>query len=220
MSIAHIDDLKRILEAPLPYWKSDVPEGRSGDWIVERFELPPIDLAQVDLSISPDIPEWALHRDGTYTKLAHGSTDFMSDLYEEWWSQRVAVEEGMARGGQILISGLGLGMIVECLLRPEDSPVERVTVIEKSKDVIALVADHMDERYGGRLRIINADVFDWDPEHGQRFTVGWHDIWPNPDENYRHEMVQLRDKFAPHCDWQGFWSRDSYHQDSQKACLS
>jgi hypothetical protein len=151
-----------------------------------------------------------IHRPGTYTRLKIGPVDMMTDLYDEWWSQREAIAEALQRGGHVLISGLGLGMIIECILRPQDSPVERVTVLEKSADVIALTGPHMMARCGDRLEIVHTSAFDWKPPRGARFSVAWHDIWPKPDERYRAEVELLEKKFAPFCDWQGSWTEESY----------
>ncbi len=134
----------------------------------------------------------------------------MTDLYEEWWSQREAITEGLQRGGHILISGLGLGMIIECLLRPETSPVERITVLEQSADVITLVAPHLQARYGERLEILHTSVFEWAPPAAAHYSVTWHDIWPKPDAAYRHEITVLESKFARCSDWQGTWTQESY----------
>jgi len=198
----------RIYE-PVEYWKSDVPEGTSGDWRVERYECVKLDPESIPPA-GQRPPEWLRHRPGIYTRLRLGDVDFMTDFYEEWWSQRVAIREGLERGGHILISGLGLGLVVECLLRPEGSPVEKVTVLEKSGDVLKLVAPHLRKRYGTRLEILNADAMGWQPPTGTRFTVAWHDIWPDPDADYSEEIALLHARYAPCCDWQRSWTRDSY----------
>ena len=45
---------------------------------------------------------------------------FMTDLYEEWWTQKNAIDEACRRGGHLLVTGLGLGMIVEAIVK--DAP--------------------------------------------------------------------------------------------------
>ncbi|MCH1502202.1 MAG: hypothetical protein L7V86_01330 [Verrucomicrobiales bacterium] len=201
--------LSSQLYEPTDYYKSDVPEGVSGEWEVKRFTLPVVPAGQIS-EASPEVPHWMLHRPGRYTRLKVGGIDMMTDLYEEWWSQREAITEGLQRGGHILISGLGLGMIIECLLRPETSPVERITVLEQSADVITLVAPHLQARYGERLEILHTSVFEWAPPAAAHYSVTWHDIWPKPDAAYRHEITVLESKFARCSDWQGTWTQESY----------
>jgi spermidine synthase len=133
----------------------------------------------------------------------------MTDLYDEWWTQRRAIEEARRRGGNVLITGLGLGLIVESMLRPEDSPIESVTVVERSADVIRLVAPHFLSRYGDRLLVVEADAFDWRPRTGERFSVVWHDIWPNPlDPRIFPEIDRLHRRYENFCAWQWSWPSD------------
>ena len=126
------------------YFKCELPEATSGEWAVDRFRVgagePTHDRR----------PSFAARRPGRYTVLRRGTTHFMTDLYEEWWTQKSAIDEACRRGGHLLITGLGLGMIVESVLRPAESAVERVTVLELSPDVIALVAPHLARRFGDR----------------------------------------------------------------------
>jgi len=106
----------------------------------------------------------------------------MTDLNDEWWTQRSAIEQARERGGDVLITGLGLGLVVTSILEPPGGRVKRVLVIERSADVIGLVAPSLESCYDGRFEVINADAFEWLPPPGQRFSVAWHDIWPNPHE--------------------------------------
>ncbi len=187
------------------YYKSQISEGRSGPWIVEKFAVHdrPLPDGQKD-----ERPEWAQSAPGGYTRLKQGNTVFMTDLYEEWWTQKEAIQEACCRGGRVLITGLGLGLIVESILRTPGSIVERLTVLEASEDVIKLVGPHLRARFGGRLEIINADAFEWVPPEGAHYHVVWHDIWPNPDDPRNLPEIDLLERrYAPFCDWQGTWER-------------
>ncbi|MEM8994738.1 MAG: hypothetical protein AAGF23_08090 [Acidobacteriota bacterium] len=191
------------------YFVSDIPEGRSGDWSLERF------VVSEDPSYDPQKdprPHFARRYAGTFSLLRRGDVQFMTDLYDEWWTQRVVLDEAAARGGHLLISGLGLGMIVESVLRSPGMDVESITVIEKSPDVIRLVAPTLTARYPERLEIVEADVFRWTPPDGRRYSVAWHDIWPSPYD-VESETDALRRRYAPWADWIGTWPeehRDAY----------
>jgi len=133
----------------------------------------------------------------------------MTDLYDEWWTQRTAIEQARVRGGDVLITGLGLGLVVASILESPQSRVKRVVVIERSADVIGLVAPGLKARYSGQIEVINADAFEWLPPPGQKFSVGWHDIWPNPHEpGLSAEAERLEHRFESYCAWQGNWVRD------------
>ncbi len=108
----------------------------------------------------------------------------------------------------MLVTGLGLGLVAEAMLRPAASPVRRVTVVEFSPDVIRLVKPHLDSRYPGRVEVFEADAFKWEPPQGRRFTVCWHDIWPDPQApGNAEEMQRLEERYRQWCDWQGFWPK-------------
>jgi hypothetical protein len=184
------------------YIKSGLQAGRSGDWSIEKFPVqsPGRGDARPACFQSPA---------GIYTRLKKGNEVFMTDLYDEWWTQRMAIEQARVRGGEVLITGLGLGLVVASMLEPPGRRVRRVVVIERSSDVIDLVAPALESRYGKRFEVVNADAFDWLPPAGQRFSVAWHDIWPNPHEpGVLAQAERLENRYQPCCDWQGNWVRD------------
>lgn len=188
----------------LCYMKSSVPEGRAGDWIVERFVIQ--DQAGGRPETDPR-PAWVCAQPGVYTRLRSGTVDFMTDLYEEWWSQRVAMEEAARRGGDVLITGLGLGLVAETILRSEPKSITSVTVVEASAEVIGLVGPYLKASHPSRLAIVHADAFEWIPPANTRYSVVWHDIWPSPfDPRCVIESRELIDRYAPYADWQGSWA--------------
>jgi hypothetical protein len=151
-------------------------------------------------------------RPGVYTSLRRDSVQFMTDLYDEWWTQRVAMVEAVSRGGEILVTGLGLGVVAEAILRVPGSAVEKVTIVEQSADVIRLVQPWLRARHADRLEVVEADAFSWQPPDGRRFTVVWHDIWPDPSmPEIEADIAWLEARYQACCDWQGYWPRE-YHR--------
>lgn len=179
-----------------------VPVGRSGRWRVERLTIPLPPEGFVD-----DRPAWAQDEPGNYTQLLCDDELFMSDLYVEIHTQAPAIDEARRRGGRILITGLGLGLVVEAILAEPRPAVTEVVVIEQSPDVIALVEPYLRERYGPLVRVVEHDALTYQTLAGEHFTVGWHDIWPSPQDPIAtaqsHELIE---RFAPVCDWQGSWA--------------
>jgi hypothetical protein len=186
----------------LGYSKSEVPAGRSGDWAIVKLSLE-------DRRGDPQAdtrPDCFKFRAGQYTCLRCGNIDFMTDLYDEWWTQREAIRQAHARGGNVLITGLGLGLVVEAIMKTAGRSVNRILVIERSPDVITLLGPYLESHFGRHVEIINADAFTWEPPAGQRFSVGWHDIWPNPHApGVEKESAYLEQRYAAYCDWQGSW---------------
>jgi hypothetical protein len=97
--------------------------------------------------------------------------------------------------------------------------VDKVTVIENSPDVIALVGPTLTERYGDRLEIIEADAFTYKPPKGIRYSVVWHDIWPDLCEDNLKTMGTLHRRYGKRCDWQGSWGKEllQYHRRRDRA---
>jgi len=183
-------------------YKVDIPEGRSGDWRVERFTVSPEHASMERVRALSNggrfVPE------GTYTGLYRGQVVVMSDTPDEIRDHREAIFQAK---GKCLVNGLGLGVVARAML--ETPEVEHVTVVEKSVDVIDLVGAHLLLEYQiERLEIIHKDCFDFQPEKGERWNVVWHDIWDYLCEDNLPEMHRLHRKYGRRCDWQGSWGRD------------
>lgn len=86
---------------------------------------------------------------------------------------------------------------------------------------MALVAAHLERKYDGKVVVRHGDAFEWAPPPGERYTVGWHDIWPNPHDATRWpEMGALEERFRPFCDWQGSWVREYLAAEQESQLLS
>ena len=194
-----------IKEKDIPYFKCQIPADKKGNVAIEKFEIAALEPGKVP---ETEIPQWALRRPGLYTVLIIDGIRMMTDLYEEWWSQREMIKQSINRGGNLLVSGLGLGLVIDSVLRPENSPVSSVTVVEKNIHVISLVGKYLSSRYGSRIRIIHEDIFNFEPE--VHYSVVWHDIWPNPSTIAEEEKTILKDKFSSFSDWQGVWDYNCY----------
>lgn len=191
----------------LDKYKVDVPEGQVGNWKVERFEVSEKDAAFEQIRAvmhgGRGVPA------GHYTRLKRGGALVMSDTPDEIRDHLCAI--GRAKGN-VLINGLGLGVVVQAMLnKPE---VEHLTVIEISPEVCQLVGEHYQARFNGKLNIIEADAFDWQPPKGERYNVVWHDVWDHICSDNLPEMHRLHRKYGRRCDWQGSWCRDlcEYHK--------
>ncbi len=189
-----------------PYRASQLPAATRGEWSLTKITLPE---RSFDAVVDPR-PEAFRFRAGEYTELRRGGITFMTDLYDEWWTQRRAIERARCVGGKVLITGLGLGMVVEAILAsPAPAQVSTVTVLEQSGDVISLVAPHLQQQFGDRLEIVEADAYTWKPSGTIRFETVWHDIWPDPDgAQVDKEMALLLEHHGPWSQWQGFWPED------------
>ncbi|WQY99782.1 spermidine synthase [Microbacterium phage MO526] len=180
-----------------------------------RIDLPEIDQDGVRVSRfevgKPDM--WAklaylqgggrgLTTPGTYTRLDVDGQLWMSDTDDEMRDHAEAYWEMSRRGGRVLIHGLGLGMVVKAALALPN--VEHVDVVEIDPRVIAAVGPHYE---GERCSIHLGDALTLDWPAGTRWSVVWHDIWPEITAGNLPTMHRLHRRFGRRSDWQGSWAR-------------
>lgn len=183
-------------------YKVDVPEGQRNGWKISRFSLSQEAADRANMRAMFSNSHAFLHA-GDYTKLTHRGFIVMSDTVDEIRDHLAPIRKAQ---GVCLVNGLGLGVVVNgMLLKPE---VERVDVVEKSPDVIALVAPHWEKRYGKRFRIYEGDAYTWTPPRGLRYAVVWHDIWSDIASDNLPEMAKLHRRYGRRCDWQGSWKKE------------
>lgn len=125
-----------------------------------------------------------------YTRLLIGGSVVMTDAEFEC---RTNGEFVRAARGDVLVAGLGIGLVLYRLL--SDDRVKSITVLEKCADVIALVAPHLFD--GDRLIVLLADVFDWKPPR-KRFDCIYFDIWANiPNGDDADDIRVLKKRYRP-----------------------
>lgn len=185
-------------------YKVDVPEGVSGIWKVSKFTVSDED-AKHD-AFRAMFSGGGMGRStppGTYTSLHRGGTLIMSDTPDEIRDHRGFIRSAT---GRVLIAGLGIGMVMGAVAMKPD--VTSVTVIEKSEDVIKLVADHyLAKPYGHKLDIVCADIFQWKPDRGTTYDWGWMDVWDNLCTDNLKEMTQLARKYSRSVKNKGYWGK-------------
>lgn len=182
-----------------------VPVGKSGDWTVKALTITQeqADWSEVRAAVKND-PDLVVAA-GSYKLLKHGNLVVMSNTQMEINSNMGFIQRAR---GNVLINGLGLGMVLTAILdKPE---VERVTVIEISEDVIKLVAPTY--RDHPKLTIIHESAFRYEPPAHEHYDVVWHDIWPEIDPDNVDDMDILIEKYRRRCDWQDAWKMRECNQ--------
>ena len=185
--------------------RADIPEGTKGDWKIELFV---VDKEGADHHNM----QCAMHGgrrtivEGTYTRLKKNGSIIMSDTPAEQDDHMEFIQRAK---GDVLINGLGMGWVIEVLLRLPQ--VTSLTVIEISQNLIDLVAPHYKAKdKENKLNIICADAFEWKPPKGQRYGAVWHDIWDNICEDNLSEMKTLHRRYGhwlQQPSFQGSWGR-------------
>ena len=193
-------------------YKVNIPEGKSGNWEIRHF------------TVSEEDEKFGALRGifnggrytpaGNYTGLYYRGSVIMSDTPDEIRDHLGFIRQAH---GNVLINGLGIGMVLQAVLNKSD--VDHTTVIEISPDVISLVAPHYQNKFGDKFTVIQADALEYKPEKGVRYNAVWHDIWPNICTDNLEEMAKLHRKYGRRCDWQGSWSKEllKYYQRRERS---
>jgi spermidine synthase len=188
-----------------PRMATIVPAGQRGDVRVEHLEI--ADGGGIHAML-----RGTGTRNGTYAILKVRGSVVMSDTDME---RLTNIDAKIQARGDVLIGGLGLGMIVCPMFR--NPAVRTITVIERNPDVIALVEPAI-RAWAGRisaetvpsLRIVLGDVFTWKPEKGQKFDSIYFDIWPDICEDNLDGIAKLHNRAKS-------WKRPGGWMDSWQA---
>jgi spermidine synthase len=190
---------------PFPLMVRKLPAGKRGRVRIDHFSVSLAESALTKLQ-QQETPPTVFDRviePGRFARLWVGEDMMMTDTRPERISCLDVVEQAR---GDVLIAGLGLGMILwPIVAKPE---VRSVRVLEKSRDVIALVRRHAPPG----VRIIHADAFRYRPR--KLFDCIYFDIWPHVSAMNLIEMDRLQARYAPSLR-PGGWM-ESWHR---KACL-
>lgn len=179
----------------------NVPDGEKGKWKVESFEVTQEEAAFANMRAAITGRRLLRIDPGKYKRLKRGSTVVMSNTPMEIETNSAFIRVAK---GNVLINGLGLGMVLGEILKKDS--VKSVTVIEAAEEVISLVGPSFE--HDDRVTIIHADAFEYKPPKGARYDAVWHDIWDNICSDNLKEMGRLHRKYGKISEWQGSWARE------------
>jgi len=177
--------------------KIDVPDAEYGNVKIDSFT---IGDKEYNRQLGGFYRSGRIVPKGKYKRLYINGEVMMSNTPDEIRDFSSFVSKA---NGDILVNGLGLGVLVQALLNKED--VESITVIEINEDVIKLVAPTYEK--DKRFKVINADAFEYKPEKGVKFDYVWHDIWFTICSDNLPEMKKLHRKYGRRAKYQESWCR-------------
>lgn len=146
---------------------------------------------------------------GTYTRLSRkrDERDPIRGWWELWMSDTPSeVLDHLSfiniAHGRVLITGLGLGVALENVLKKDC--VTEVTVIERDPSVIEFIGPYFEA--DSRVTILHDDAYQWDD--GREYDVIWHDIWPDISPGNLIQMEILEKRWHNRCVWQESWAKN------------
>jgi hypothetical protein len=170
-----------------------IPDGESGDYKIQSCTTTTGEqswLTYVDFKGLTGGPYTVLYRkySGSWgTNWINIMQDTEAEYTEhDWLISRMS--------GDILIGGLGIGMINIPLLASDD--VTSVTIVEKEQDVIDLVWD--DCAKDDRFTVVCADINTWEIPEGSSWDAAWFDTWLTHEEPLATYQTRLTNKYSPY----------------------
>lgn len=166
--------IETSLKIPLyfPFVHQWHPLGKLGDVKISTFTINEKESLETlyEYELGEYIPP------GKYTKLSINGEVWMTDTPIEQGLNREVLE---ARG-DVLVCGLGMGMILPSLIKKRS--VRSITVIEKNLQIIQLTSRGLYQfPLRGKLRIVDRNAYEWKPEGFlepiKHFDFIWLDIF-------------------------------------------
>ena len=173
----------------------NIPEGISGNYLVRHYtkETESRDWKiYLDMKNEPYDNHTVLIKDSCRMPIMQ---DSQAEYNEHQWLWDNAT-------GDVLVGGLGLGMIHQALI---DNPnVKSVTIIESEQDVVDLVWEHCAK--DDSFTLVVADFETWNPPEDSSFDTVWADTWlvdnPITMKAYRDLVINKYSQFTNNI---GFW---------------
>lgn len=172
---------------------------RKGDVYVEPFSVRPDN--EYFINFRNTLDKWSPYYidNGDYVRLIVNHQCMMSDTGFERLTNKSVIEYS---NGQVLIGGLGIGMIVYNLLEKDN--IKSITVIENNQDVIDLVSTKFHDE---RLKIIKDDIWTWKPTENQKYDTIYFDIWEKDYMEIISDVNKLYKRFTKYIN---FDNKDYY----------
>lgn len=191
--------------SPKPLGYIDIPEGQSGNCriehrIIKKGDAVVVRSAREALFGGGKAESYlAPHDLRIHYLVEEGVATWTTDLPQEIRSQLPCIEDFH---GDVLVGGLGVGLIVAALGR--NPKVHTVTVVEQSPDVIKLVWEHLLNSENDLLwtnktyNVVQADLFqylrDYKASGARKFACAYYDIWcPNSEDVLFTHIRPLRE---------------------------
>ena len=151
-------------------------------------------------------------------KKKDGSGIMMSDTPMERNTNRDFLQKA---NGDVVIFGLGLGLIVFPLL--EDADVKSITIIELYQNLIDIVQPKIEAKdKHNKVKIIQGDCFTYEFPKGTKFDTIYFDIWIDICGDNYEQQKKLERKYRKHLNKDNSgcfidsWMKDHYKRENAR----
>ena len=148
---------------------------------------------------------------GDYVRLHVNGMLMMSDTRMEKITNTEFIKNAH---GEVMIAGLGVGLILENLIPLyEEGKVTKVVVYEKYQDVIDLVAHRYIDRLPLEVRC--EDIMTYKPSRDEKYDTLYFDIWADVAEENLDDIRVLHNRWKSHKKdgaWMGSWMADFFRK--------
>lgn len=186
-----------------------IQPAKSGDYEIEHFHLSAEDVRHAQMMDFGRDRYIRFLREGDYVRLKNSYDCIMSDTPMERMTSLEFVKQAR---GNVLIAGLGIGMILlPILAKPE---VTRVHVTEKNAAVVEMVWPQILNVAGRGRSKLSIEIYPIEElsfRSYEKWDTIYFDIWPGPSADAWEESKKLHRQFRKHLakgGWMGTWQRD------------
>jgi len=183
---------------------------QSERYMIDIFEVSPEDVQTMRLrDLFNRRREYAGFEPGKYARLSRRSPGggritppIMTDTWMEQATNREFVRQAR---GDVLVAGLGIGMVLMAIQDKEE--VTSITVVEKEQEVIDLVKPQLPLK--DWVTVVHSDIFEFQTK--MNYDVIYFDIWDSICADNWEQMKTLHRKFARRKKpggWMGSWRED------------
>jgi hypothetical protein len=197
----------KSLRGVFPKMSEILREVETENFRLEHFYVSELDTNSLRLNdLVNDRREYTGLKSGTYVRLCDkrsgGNNVVMSDTFMERKSNREFYQHAK---GDVLIGGLGLGMV---LLAVQDKPeVHTVTVVEIEQEIIDLVLPQLP--LNSKVNVVQGDIFYFVTNH--LFDTIYFDVWNEVNAVNWKQMKKLHRRFRKNLKpdgWMSSWRKE------------
>ncbi len=170
----------------------DIPEGTSGPMCIKHIIYPAGHALATFNARTGLFGETAVKQTMTFAQPTRWHQ--LCEGQDGVWMTDLPIEQAQIRpllarlSGRVLVGGLGLGFATTILARNPN--VTEIVVVERSGDVIALVAPHV---ANPKLRVEHNSIEDYLRKPGGQFDSAFYDTWASDGQTtFFREVLPLR----------------------------